>query len=338
MANGLPDRPTVRTVAQAAGVSPSLVSFTFNGRPGVAPQTRERILAVAAELGYQPDQRARELRLGRSDTVGLVIRNAANPFFNQLLMGMQEEAQADSVSVLAVDSRYDPEREGELVRSLAARSPMGLALLPTGDAGVVRLWHRLAPGVPVVIVNSQHAAMPEVPHVGPDDVRAVRLAFDHLWGLGHRRIGLLSAPAAVMPDGDRTAEYQRLCASHEIAPRLIQADLRGEGLAAAVRAALAGPRPPTAIITNSDHAAVHVYRAVLERGWRIGREVSVVGHDDQPTSALLAPGLTTIRVDTRELGRQAYRRLRDPELPDYVAPVELVVRGSTVPGKGEVQR
>lgn len=319
------------TVAKAAGVSPSLVSFVFNGRPGVAAATREHVLEVAGRLGYVPDPRARELRTGKASIVGLVVRNVANPFFNEILLGLEDGAEADGVSIMAMDSRYDQTREMAHVRSLAARRPAGLVLVPVGNADSAQQWQALRPETPLVVVNASLDAAPEVAHVTPDNVRAVRLAFEHLWTLGHRRIALLSAPRSLMPDGDRLAEYERVSAEHGVSPVPLFASLVGDGLTAGLDAALdVGPASrPTAIITNSDHAAAYVYHAIRERGWQVGRELSVVGHDDLATSDLLAPGLTTIRVDLREMGRQAYARVVDPDVGNHTEAVSLVVRGST---------
>jgi DNA-binding LacI/PurR family transcriptional regulator len=332
--SGIPNRrPTVRTVAEAAGVSPSLVSFVFNERPGVSESTREHIRNVAADLGYQPDPRARELRTGKATMMGLVVRNVANPFFNEILMGMQENAEGDGVSILAMDSQFDAEREEAHVRSLASRRTAGLAIVPVGDASTVRLWRQLQPSAPLAIVNARLAAAPDVPHVTPDDETAVDLAFNHLRELGHTRIALLSAPPQLMPDGDRTARYLRLCSEHHVRPRPIYASLRGDGLTEHLSDVFASPTAerPTAIITNSDHTAAHVYHAIHRQGLLVGRDISVVGHDDLATSALLSPGLTTIRVDLREMGRQAYRRLTEPGLGNHREHVELIVRGSTGP-------
>jgi LacI family transcriptional regulator len=323
----------VATVAEAAGVSPTLVSFVFNDRPGVAAATRKHVLEVASHLGYAPDPRARELRTGKATTVGLIVRNVANPFFNEVLLGLQDEAEKKGLSIVAMDSRYDPAREMDHLRALAARRPAGLVLVPVATAESVRLWESLQPDRAVVVVNATPEAAPHIAHVAPDNVHAVRLAFDHLWDLGHRRIGLLCAPPGLMADGDRLAEYERLCAERGTTALPLFASLMGQGLATGLRSAFSVgvTAAPTAIITNSDHAAAYVYHAVRERGWEVGREVSVVGHDDLSTSALLAPGLTTIRVDLRELGRQAYARIAEPALGHHTEPVSLVVRGSTGP-------
>lgn len=328
---GRSSRPTLRTVAAAAGVSPSLVSFALNDRPGVSAASRRHILEVARELGYQPDPRARELRTGRARLVGLVVRNVTNPFFNGVLTGMQERAEQDDVSIVAMDDHYDAEREAAHVRSLAGRRPMGLAIAPVGEAPVVRLWQKLRPETPLVLLNAAPATHPDVAHVIPDNPRAVRLAVEHLRGLGHRRIALLCAPRELMPDGDRLEAYVAVCAESGMSPAFLHAPPAGEELLRALVAALSAPDRPTAIITNSDTSAAAVYLVAREVGLRIGTDLSVVGHDDLLTSQLLDPPLTTIRLALDELGRQAYLRLVDPQLASHVEPVSLVVRSSTGP-------
>lgn len=327
------ERPTVRTVAEAAGVSPTLVSFVFNERPGVSDTTRTHILKVADQLGYQPDPRARELRTGKATTMGLIVRNVANPFFNEIFMGMQERAVEDGISILAMDSRYDLEREKTHVETLALRRPAGLALVPVGDASSVRRWQRLRPETPLAVVNARSTSAPEVPHVTPDDAVAVRLAFDHLYAFGHRRIAMLSAPPEVMPDGDRMDEYFGLCRLHGVDAFPIYVSLRGDGLIDQLRTVFESPAAerPTAVITNSDHTAAYVYHAAHQRGLTLGQDLSVVGHDDLPTSSLLSPGLTTVSVNIREMGRQTYRRLIDSDLGNHREPVRLIVRKSTGP-------
>ena len=323
-------RHTLKDVAARAGVSPSLVSLALNGKPGVAARRREEIQAVARSLGYAPDPLARDLRLGTTSMLGLVVRNVANPFFNDLLMGMQDEAFDAGVSILAVDSRYSVEREREHIATLASRRVEGLAIAPVGDARSVHAWQRARPGATTVLINSGFS-LDEIPHVSPDDVAAVTLAFEHLAGLGHTRIAFLSAPSPVMADPHRLQAYTAACQRSGLVPLPVFAPLTEVGIQTEVGRVLRTAEPPTAFITNSDFAANHVYGAVRGASLRVGQDVSVVGHDDLATSASLGPPLTTIRVDRRELGKQAFLRLSGVETGDFLGPVSLVLRSSTGP-------
>ncbi|GGM08346.1 LacI family DNA-binding transcriptional regulator [Nakamurella endophytica] len=327
-------RPTIDAVARAAGVSRALVSFALNGKPGVSAERRAAILAVAEELGYRPDPVARELRTGRSQMFGFIVRNVANPFFNDVLAAMQEAAFLDDVTVVAMDSEYSADRERRHIRTLAGRRVGALAIAPVGDAAAVAEWQALRPGARTVIVNSSAATAGPVSRVAPDSTAAVTLAVEHLVARGHRDIGFLTAPVGLLSDEDRLRTYLDVCLRHGLTPRLLQTDLRGDAIAADVAAVLGGRDRPTAVVTNSDFAAHFVYHAARRVGLRVGADVSVVGHDDLETSALLDPPLTTVRVDRRWIGAAAYQRLAGRADQDAAAPVELVVRGSTAAAPG----
>jgi DNA-binding LacI/PurR family transcriptional regulator len=326
-----PRPPTLQTVADAAGVSTALVSFALNGRPGVSEAKRTMILRVADELGYQVNPAARELRTGRIELMGLVVRNIANPFFNDVLAGMQHAAFEAEVTVVAMDSDYSGERERVHVQRLAARRVSGLAVAPVGAGGVVEQWRRLAPGGRLVLLNTCSSIAGGAPTVSPDAHAAVTGAFEHLWELGHRRIGFLTAPPELMADRDRFSRYEDLCAERSVPSLPLFADLHTSAIERRVAAALEGPEPVTAIITNSDFAAHRVYLTARRLGLTVGRDLSVVGHDDLESSVLLDPPLTTVAVDRRRIGGEIFRRLNGDADDDFRAPVRLVERSSTGP-------
>lgn len=326
------ERPTLQTVADAAGVSKSLASFALNGRPGVSDENRDIVLRVARELGYVPDAIARELRTGTAAMFGLIVRNVENPFFNDLLIGMQEVAFERDISIIAVDSRYSIDRERRHIRSLAARRVGGLAIAPVGDAEAVEEWRALRPGARTVLVNSSMKGDdPSVMHVSPDNDAAVTKAFEHLHALGHRRIAFLTAPPQLMSDADRYRRYTQLCAEYGVSQLPLFSPLQSTAIVEHLLAALDHAERPTAIITNSDFSANYIYTAAQMRGLRIGFDLSVVGHDDLDTSAHLAPGLTTLRLDRRALGSRAFARLTGEESGNHVEPVTLVERASSGP-------
>lgn len=327
-------RATLATVARAAGVSRTLVSFALNDRPGVSDEKRAAILRIADELGYRPDPLARELRTGHSQMYGFIVRNIANPFFNDVLAGMQEAAFEEDITVVAMDSEYSEDRERRHIRSLAGRRVSALAIAPVGAAAAIDEWLSLRPAARTVLVNSSMRVADGVPRVSPDSTTAVTSAHDHLRILGHREIAFLTAPLALMSDEDRLDTYLALCDTHGLPPRPVHAELQADSIVAATVALLRGPHAPTAVITNSDHAAHAVYRGVRDLGLRVGKDVSVVGHDDLDTSALLDPPLTTLRVDRRALGRAALARLSGAVVGDLAAPVQLIVRSSTGVGPG----
>jgi DNA-binding LacI/PurR family transcriptional regulator len=294
----------IRDVARRAGVSVASVSFALNGQPGVAPDTRRRILAAAAELGYRANPQAQALRRGRSSTYGLVIRNFSNPFFLEVLSGAERAAGEAGATLLLLDSRYSMERERMHVREMAGQRLAGLAIASMeGFAGVSRVY--------------------------PDNAIGVRLAMLRLAELGHTSAAFLSAPRGMAADTDRLRHFRRQARQLGIRAHVMHSPLTIADVRKAARTLLARRDAPTAIITNSDYTALGIYKTAHDLELRIGPDVSVIGHDDLPTSELLDPPLATIRINGQDMGRALVARLLDGDPPrDYVAPVDLVERAS----------
>ena len=319
----------IRDVARLAGVSVASVSFALNGQPGVAEQTRRRILAAAAELGYRANPQAQALRRGRTTTYGLVIRNFSNPFFLEVLSGAEQAASEAGAALLLLDSRYSEERERMQVREMAAQRLAGLAIAPVGAGESVRLWQELRPGTPVVALNATVEGIAGVSRVHPDNAAGVGLGMRRLAELGHSSVAFLSAPRGLVADPDRLRHFRHLARELGVRPIVMRSPLTITDVRKAARVLLAQPDAPTAVITNSDYTALGVYKTARDLSLRIGPDVSVIGHDDLPTSELLEPPLATIRLDGQEMGRALMARLLDGNQPgDYVAPVELVDRAS----------
>ncbi|HEY6277109.1 MAG TPA: LacI family DNA-binding transcriptional regulator [Streptosporangiaceae bacterium] len=327
----------IRDVAQLAGVSVASASFALNGQPGVAEDTRRRILAAAAELRYRANPQAQALRRGRTTSYGIVVRNFANPFFLEVLSGAEEVASQNGATLLFLDSRYSLEHERMHVREMAAQRLAGLAIASVGTGEAIRLWQELRPGAPVVALNTAVAGARGVSRVHPDNAAAVGLPLRRLAELGHTSVAFLSAPRRLMADPDRLRHFQRLATELGLHGRVMYSPLTLTDVRRATLAMMAGQDPPGAIITNSDHTAHAVYKAARELSLRVGPDLSVVGHDDLATSELLDPPLATIALDGREMGRMLMRRLLGEVPPgDYVAPVELIERASLQPPRKPV--
>src|ERR1700678_1919800 len=319
----------IRDVARKAGVSVASVSFALNGQPGVAGDTRRPIPAAAAELGYRANPQAQALRRGRTTTYGLVIRNFSNPFFLEVLTGAEQVARDAGATLLLLDSHYSVERERMHVREMPAQRRAGLAIAPVGDGESVRLWQELRPGTPVVALNASMEGITGVSRVYPDSAVGVELAMRRLAELGHSSAAFLSAPRGLAADTDRLRHFRRLARELSIRPNVMRSLLTITDVRKAAGTLLTRRDAPTAIITNSDYTALGIYKTARDLSLRIGPDVSVIGHDDLPTSELLDPPLATIRIDGQEMGRALMARLLDWDPPtDYVAPVELVERAS----------
>lgn len=325
-------RTSIRDVADAVGVSPGLASLALNDRPGVAETTRARIREVASELGYRADPHARALRTGATATVGLVIRNLHNPYFLEIISAAQQACALEGQTVLVVDSDYSVEREREQIEQLAVHRVDALAIAPVGPGDSIERWQQLTGDSPLVVLNADVPGRSGITRVSPDNHEAVRLAATHLAELGHRRITLLTAPAHLMADHDRLQAFVQVAEELGIEPDPVETPLNLPAVGKTTEELLARRARPTAMIANSDFTAHAIYLAARTAGIQVGRDLSVVGHDDLPTSALLDPPLTTLALDLRSIGRALASRLnRSADLGDHVEPVRLVVRASTGP-------
>ncbi|WP_062214152.1 LacI family DNA-binding transcriptional regulator [Streptomyces sp. NBRC 109706] len=336
-------RPTMRDIADRAGVTKAAVSFALNGRPGVSESTRGRILAIAEELGWQPSSAARALSDGRAGAFGLVIDRPARtlgiePFFMQLLSGIQAELARDTTPLLLTMAE-DQAAEIELYRSWWARRAVDgvfLVDLQLSDARVAVLEEL---GMPAVVIGGP-LGTGRLPAVWSDDAAAVDVAVRHLAGLGHRRLARVSGPARLRHTSVRAVAFDRMTAELGLAGRTLEADYSGEGGAAATRELLSGPSRPTAILYDNDVMALSGVTAAQGLGLRVPADVSVVAWDDSALCELVDPPLTALSRDIGAYGARAARRLRAAaggqrpgDLQD-TAP-SLTLRGSTGPPPSE---
>ena len=329
-------KPTgIRDVAKLAGVSVASASLALNGLPGVADGTRSRIAAAAERLGYRANPQAQALRSGRSTMYGFVVRNLANPFFLDVMSGAEEVASEAGATLIVLDSQYSIDREAEHVRNMAAQRLAGLAIAPVGAGASIQLWHQLRPGTPVVALNASLPGINGLSLVSPDNAAAVALPMQRLAELGHASAAFITAPRGLMADADRLRHFRQQASQLGMRGRVVYSPLTMSDVGRAARAVLSDARRPTSIITNSDYTAHAIYKAARELSLLVGPAISVIGHDDLPTSELLDPPLATIGIDRRQMGQALMARLlAQVPLGDFVAPVELIERPSLQPPEG----
>ncbi|ACZ29411.1 transcriptional regulator, LacI family [Xylanimonas cellulosilytica DSM 15894] len=309
---------TVRDVARAAGVSISTVSRALSAPEMVAAPTRDRVAAIAAELGYQPNRAAAGLRAGRTGALGLLVPDLANPYFAAVAKGVAERAREHGLGVFVVDSDEDPAVEVEVLRSLAHQTDGVILASPRA----VEADREAVGAKPVVVVNQDGPLA-----VVTDVAAGVRLALEHLRGLGHRRIAYVGGPATSWSDARRRAA---LGDADVVALGPHHPTVAG-GAAAADAVVASGA---TAAITFNDVVAVGLVRAVRERGLRVPEDLSVVGCDDTFLAALVTPALTSIGTDLREVGRSATELLvgrltaAPGSGPDDAAPATITLPGT----------
>ncbi|RJK96131.1 LacI family DNA-binding transcriptional regulator [Vallicoccus soli] len=314
-------------VAREAGVSLKTVSRVVNGEPAVRPETSQRVERAMAALGFRRNDSARQLRTGRTASVGLVVEDLADPFYSLLTKAVARVCEERGHLLLSGSAEGSPERERSLVSAFLARRVDGLVVVPAlaDDHG----W-LAGEGVPFVLVDRPAGGTP-CDSVLSDNAGGVRAAVEHLAGRGHRRIGFLGDDAAFW-----TAQQRRRGFLEAVdALGLPAADLVGMGPHTVASAAAllegwgAGADPLTAVVTGNNRVTVTALRALRDAG----RRLEVVGFDDVELADLLDPPLTVVAQDPERLGdtaaRLLFRRMGgDLEgMGPVVVPTRLVVRG-----------
>ncbi|MFC7546783.1 LacI family DNA-binding transcriptional regulator [Plantactinospora sp. GCM10030261] len=332
---------TIKDVARHAGVTPSVVSRLLSGDPTlrVRPETKARVAASVAELGYAPNRAARALRRARTGALGMAMRDPTSPVYGEIFRGAEEEAgRADHVFVVAdLDSlTVDPATFRRLTGTGAID---GLVIQRDGQPGDDALLAglRLAE-LPFVVVNER--VEPPLAGVALDDTRAGRVATAHLIALGHTEIASIDIGGPTSRSADRHAGWDQAMRHAGLEPRsdlVAVGGARPETGYRAMTELLATVRRPSAVVVGTLVAAVGALTAIRHAGLRVPEDISVIAHHDAWFAEHVTPPLTVVRSPLRELGRRAVRLLLDrvdgqPARQDVVTepPPELVHRGSTV--------
>jgi len=326
----------IRDVSRAAGVSTATVSRALSGRGYVNAATRERVMTVAAELGYVPNPLARGLKTRRSGLVGLIVPQLYDPVFASVAQGVEEVASAAGLQVMLGASLSDRDREAAYIGMMAAQHVDGLIICPAHDAADASWELASSLNLPTVFVDDCPRA--PVDAVRSDHVGGARALVHHLIGLGHRRIALVIGDARSVPGRERIAGYLAELAADGIPhdPAL----LRVGAWTIAFGEAAAGdlldlPDPPTAIFSGGALTTAGVMQGLRARGRRVPEDMAVVGFDELPMALAISPFLTVVAHPVMDICRQATQLLVDrlegvetgpPR--ETVLPVELIVRRS----------
>ncbi|GLW14144.1 LacI family transcriptional regulator [Streptomyces sp. NBRC 13847] len=335
--------PTIRGVAARAGVSKSLVSLVLQGSPRVSDAKRQAVLAAIDELGYRPNAAARSLVARRTRTVGVLLNDMRNPWFVEVLDGLNSLLQAHDLRMLMADGRLDRRAGHDFARTFQELRVDGLVVVGTlpDTTGLAEAAERL----PTVIAGNHEPRLPHTDLVANDDEHGARLATEHLIGLGHRRIAHIAGQG---PVGERRRRgFETAMRSHDLAAHAVVESGDGTeegGYRAAVR--LLGPprttrrtpiERPTAVFAFNDISCVGALSAAQELGLDVPADLSLVGYDNTYLARIRHLWLNSVNNASHEVGRRAARCLLDrmarPDAPaghQLVAPA-LEIRGSTAP-------
>jgi alanine racemase len=342
-------RTTIKDIAERAGVSKTAVSFAFNDPEKISKDTRDRIMAIADELGYIPDPLARSLSTNRAGTIGFLLPQPIaeafnNPYIFQLIQGIGEVCHQEDLSLTLL-----PPVRGSISEAVRNALIDGIIAVGVGpDTKVIELLHQRRK--PFVTIDGEPSA--ETINIGIDDEGGAYEAMRHALDAGHRRIAILSLENPVLLDPDerysrvsemRIAGYRRALAERgldidgkEVSLSFVLTSI--EAGIDAMDALSTGGATPTAAVCMSDIIACGVYEWARIKGLRIPDDISVLGFDDIPMAAFLSPGLSTVRQPGVEKGHKAARIVVDllagkASTPKVLLPVELVSRGSVAAPK-----
>jgi len=336
-------RVSIKDIAQTAGVSHPTVSRALNNSPLINEETRARIKAIALEMGYIPNAVARSLKAQRSGTMGLVVTSLTDPFFSEVMAGVDEVASEAGLSMFVTASHNDPEREMEVIETFHRRRVEGIIVAASRLSS--RYHQRLERiQVPIVLIN-QHTedTQPRFHSVAFDEQAGAKLAAEHLLSLGHRRIGYLGLGNRQRSNRLRLAGYREA--------------LREAGIDADPAWALVVPEDEiqergdnevgesscpsllnggvTAVLCYNDRVAIGALEACRNHGLAVPRTVSIVGFDDVELARWVSPTLTTIRQPRLQMGCVAMKMmldlLNDQPVDNRSLQPQLIIRQSSAP-------
>ncbi|WP_431280278.1 LacI family DNA-binding transcriptional regulator [Leifsonia poae] len=331
------ERVTINDVARVAGVSKGLVSLAFNDRRGVSPETRDRILAAAQDLGWNPNPSARGLTTRRAYALGLILRRdprtiEVDPFFPAFIAGI-ETALSDRGQVLVLSVVRDHDAEASAYTRLAAENRVDGFLLTDllTDDDRIRLLESL--GTRAVSLGVPTTKSP-FPVISRDYDEGIDALMEYLFSLGHREIAHVAGDERMLHGRLRRSRYDHAMTEAGLEPLVITTDFSPEQGAEATKTLLDGPRRPTAIVYGNDPMAVAGMSVAHERGLKLPADLSITGLDGSQIGTYIYPSLTTLDNDPTEWGIAAAKALlrlvEDGESEDVALPsARLVVRTST---------
>lgn len=339
-------RARLRDIALSVGVSVNTVSRALAGKDNVSDETRALVQAEAERIGYVPNTHARSLVLGSTMSIGLVITNPSNPFYAQLISGIEVELRAQGYSLVLLVTDESVENEERAVESLLQSAVDGTIGVPVQIESAH--WRRLeASGMPLVFANRD---VPEFgcDFVGTDHAQGVYEATKHVIDRGAQRIQVLEEDLPITTISERISSFRHAMSDaglptsssdiHLVPTRRYESAAlpwQPEEAYRVARDLVTQDDLPDAVVTGNDYFALGLYRALAEQGLRVPDDLAVVGYGDYPFAGYLNPPLTTVRLPARLIGERAVEMLlRHEETKDspaqkaLLAP-ELIVREST---------
>jgi len=328
---------SIRDVAKTAGVSVSTVSHVINQTRFVSPDTQAKVNTAMQALNYKPNRLASSLRRKdkRTHTLGLLIPDSANPFFAEVLRGVEDACFYAGYNVFLCNSDNDPQKESNYIDALLGKQIDAIILVSAGTYGD-SLALLASSKIPSILVDREVSGA-KTDRVLVDNETGGYQATEYLIGLGHTRIGCIAGPSPLTPSAARVQGYHMALSENHLALQddlIIMGDFSAQSGSEAARKLLDLTEPPTAIFACNDMMAVGALHAVDKAGACIPADISIVGFDDIPLTSFTIPPLTTISQPGQEMGNLAavmvIDRINNPNLPTRheTLSTSLVIRDS----------
>ncbi|MEU6260617.1 LacI family DNA-binding transcriptional regulator [Streptomyces sp. NPDC047043] len=316
---------TMADVARSAGVSVATVSHVLNGTRPVLPHTRQAVLDAIDRLGYTPNTLARSLVTSRTRSIGLAVSAISNPYFTEILQGVEAGALEHGYSLLIADPHDDPEHERRVVQLLHERRVDGMIVAPSANPRelVAYLGRHDVPTVFLDrLVDTCAEGAPRYDQVCAESAEPTADLVTHLADLGHRRIALVAGLPGLSTTRERIAGYRRGLAASGLTydeHLVVHGDSESAGAERVTAALLSLADPPTALVTANNAMTIGALRALRDRGLAVPDDIALCCFDDFAWADLFSPRLTAVAQPSKEIGTQAVRvlleRLAAPDLP-----------------------
>lgn len=301
----------LKDVARDAGVSVTTVSHVVNGTRRVAPATMARVQRAIAELGYRPDSIARALKSNRSHTLGMIVTAANNPFFAEIIRGVEDRCFANGYSLVLCNTDDADAKQLTYLQTLRDKRVDGLIVM-TAHSGSDFLAALARQPLPTVLMDADPSGAHDIAVVNDDSRLGARLAIEHLLSRGLRDIALLTGPDSHPRSRERLAGAREALGEAGIAlppSHIVATNLLADGGHRAMQALLRSGSCPQALFAFNDLVAIGAMRAAREHGLALPDDLSVVGYDDIELGRYFSPALTTVHQPIYELGDMAVTQL-----------------------------
>ena len=330
-----PATPTIRDVAQTAGVSPATVSRVLNNYAFIRPEVRAKVLSAIRTLGYEPNRVAQRLRSTRSLIIGFIVTDITNPFLNTVMSTVESIFFEHGYSVLMSNTGANAQKELDYLSMMEAEEAAGIVVIPTSE-DVDRIAEMAAGGMPIVVID-RHMVTDTIDCVLSDNVAGAFSAVDHLIRLGHRQIGHIGGPLYLTSGRERYQGYLQAMAAAGLPVYDTWVRFGNHKYESGYQQTVELTRDHpevTALFIENNMMSLGALTALQDLRRRVPDDVAVVGFDDTPWSTLLNPPLSVVAQSTAEIGRRAaallLERIKQPDLParTELLPTTLIVRAS----------